>query len=701
LNICIQGLLLFSLILLPYLSSFDASWHLDDYANITWNPKIKIERLTIESLNQAMRANPGKQDASLYRPLPMLTFALNWYLGKDKVFGYHAVNWMFHWVSATFLFFTVLTLYQSPRLREQPPERALFGAWLTAALWAINPIQTQAVTYIVQRMASMAACFGIVCIFFYVKGRVAGRFDYRFLYFSASALSLLAALGSKENAVTIPPALFFIECVFFQDLSRPQTRRRIFLAGAAVGITVIVAAGMWFLQGNPFSILKGYANREFTVSQRLMTQPRVLVFHLSQIFYPIPSRFSIVHDIQISRSLMDPWTTGACLTMILALVAASLLTIRTHPLLSFAIGFFLINHLVESTILPLEMIFEHRNYLPSMFLFLPVAEGLHRLCQHYRNRNRILNTMIPVFATALLIGSGVGTYSRNMVWASEKTLWEDAILKAPGSSRAFHNLAWGHYEGIGDMQTARALYLKALTLNDDSLVGDAATYNNLAIIYFNSGNRREALSLWKKAIGKFPKYGKLYYQISDALIKMGEYRGAEKYMDILMAHVPDKVPYLNQKGLILLKTGKARGALEVFRKSLSLSPGHNDTWVYIGECLAMLENHRNAHWFFRGASNRSPGDPYILLWLAATRLSREGEKNKDVTRFVNAVGTERVVSYIEEISDRPDMSLPSMTLMVPAIIADLKSRAQRFAAVEASLDSMRKSRSLPSAGGHP
>ena len=131
-------------------------------------------RLQPGSLMRTFFTSPdsgGTITERLYRPIPCLTFAINWYFGKDRVFGYHVVNTLVHILTAYLLFLTILNLLKSPNLRNHYQGKEHFVAFLTAVLWAINPVQVQAVTYIVQRMASMAAMFYILSIYFYVKTR--------------------------------------------------------------------------------------------------------------------------------------------------------------------------------------------------------------------------------------------------------------------------------------------------------------------------------------------------------------------------------------------------------------------------------------------------------------------------------------------------------------------------------------------------
>jgi uncharacterized membrane protein len=118
----------------------------------------------------------------------------------------------------------------------------------------------------------------------------------------------------------------------------------------------------------------------------MLTEPRIVLFYLSQIFYPVPGRLSIVHDVQLSRSLLEPWTTLPAILVVLGLIGFGIWQLRKRPMLSFAVLFFFLNHTVESSIIGLELIYEHRNYLPSLFLFAPVAMGLQYLVDHFRHQ---------------------------------------------------------------------------------------------------------------------------------------------------------------------------------------------------------------------------------------------------------------------------------------------------------------------------
>ena len=226
--------LLLTLILLVYSNTFNASWHFDDYPNINKNPRIKITNLkpgTILQTFVASRDGGLYLGRKVYRPVACLTLALNWYVGQDNVLGYHVVNISIHLITAFILFLTMLRLFSTPNLQGKYTGSEYFIALLAATLWAINPIQTQAVTYIVQRMASMAAMFYILSIYFYLRGRLSALPKDRIRLYLFCGISFLLAIGSKENALTLPLALIVLEIIFFQDVTRPRARRFLLWGG--------------------------------------------------------------------------------------------------------------------------------------------------------------------------------------------------------------------------------------------------------------------------------------------------------------------------------------------------------------------------------------------------------------------------------------------------------------------------------------
>jgi tetratricopeptide (TPR) repeat protein len=610
--------LLFILVVLIYSNTFRASWHLDDYQQITHNPRIQIDDLSLSSLKQSMVAPHGK---NINRPLARISLALNWYAGEDNPVGYHMVNILIHFLASVFLYLTVLALFQTPRLRSTAGDEAHFVALLAAALWAAHPIQTQAVTYIVQRMASMAAMFYILGLYLYLRARLAeGSTVRRGVLFSACILSFAAGVASKENAAMLPLAVFLLEMMFFQDLSSSRTRK-ILLAGVLGGMVLVTVGGLiFFRHSNPMEILTQSDFRDYTPLERLLTQSRIVIFYISQIAYPVPNRLSIEHDVILSTGLLEPWTTLPSILIILGLIGLGVWQMRRRPLLSYAILFFFLNHGVESTILSLELVFEHRNYLPSMFLFVPVAAGFYRLVSYYRPVNRRMHVGLVAFGALLILGMGMGTYLRNLTWGTPKTLWEDAMTKAPHSHRPLHNLAWAYYEKIGDDGTAMSLYQKALRMDKNNRVQQSLTLNNIASIYYKHGDYRRAAEHWQAAVDDYPRFKVGFYRCALAFYRAGDRARALDYLDRILTSEPNSRDALNLKGKISLSNGSVSEALACFKKVVQLSPRNAQALLNLGAAFNLAGDYRKAKLILKTALAEDPGNRLIMVWLVDTGI---------------------------------------------------------------------------------
>jgi len=554
------------LIFLAYSNTFHSSWQFDDYPNILQNYRLHIKSLSPGSLINTTFAHPVHA-GRLYRPIPCLTFGLNWYLGGDHVTGYHIVNISIHVLAAFFLYLTILTLFQSPNLKGKYQGSEYVIALLATSLWALNPIQTQAVTYIVQRMASMAAMFYILGIFFYLKGRIDESLINSKFFYVGCLYCFVFAILSKENAVVLPGSLLLVEVVFFQDLGIQKTRKTALWLAVGVGFMVVFLGVLLFMWDQPLSFLNGYQGRPFSLAQRLMTEPRILIIYLSQIFYPIPSRLSFDHQIAISTSLIEPWTTLPAILTVLLLICIGISQIRNRPVLAFGILFFFLNHVIESTFISLELIFEHRNYLPTLFLLFPVAAGLKWTIDYYRKQQSPMFLMTTIFSLLFIIGLGGSTYIRNLAWATEKSLWQDVLEKYPNSGRAHQNLA-AYYKSKGQLEYALELHRKALTFTDQRPEqARALSLNNMGNIYTQMHDYETAIKLYQKVLDVFPQNERTLYNLTSAYANSGKWTKASETVDLLLARLHDRWNYLNLKGFILLKLEKPNEALPYFRNA--------------------------------------------------------------------------------------------------------------------------------------
>jgi tetratricopeptide (TPR) repeat protein len=548
---------LWLLICAAYTSSLSATWHLDDITKIVRNQSVHIQTVNTETLVNTVFADGSGR---LYRPVPMLTFALNWYLSGSNVLSYHVVNMFIHCINATLLFLIVANLMQSPRMAGDCTQYEIYWiAFLTAAWWALNPVQTQAVTYIVQRMTSMAALFYLLGIYLYLRLKNAKPADTKMKWQAAIAGAYLLAILSKENAILFPLSILLIEVIFFRSPEPNRSRSKYWITTLAIVLLVALIGTIYFsvVRGNPLQCVDQlYSDRPFTISQRLLTQPRVLLHYLSLLIYPLPSRLSLCHDISVSTSLFKPWTTLPSILITFAMVVWCIADYKKRPLIALAALFFFVNHLVESTILPLELVFEHRNYLPSGFLFLPIAFSLVRLRHKPFVDGRIGRYLI---AAAVCLPIGIlctWTFARNMVWHTERSLWENEIEKSPELARPYHNLAWGHYHPRQQYYEALALYEKALTKKANSRLETASTHNNIGRIHYLMGNYNQALQSFQLAIDTYPGLKIAEYQFVRTLMQMERWQDALKKIDLLLVENNSNPSYRKLRRIVLSKLGQ-------------------------------------------------------------------------------------------------------------------------------------------------
>ncbi len=237
-------------------------------------------------------------------------------------------------------------------------------------------------TYIVQRVASLGGMFYLLSMVLYIKGRLSSG-KIRYVYFVSTVLTYLLGVFSKENVALLPLFIALYEFYFFQNLDlSPKGKRVLFFL---VGVLVALGAFGLILWGKRYLnlIIQGYEYRTFTMGERVLTQFRVVLYYLTLLIYPHPSRLNLDYDFPISKTIFDPPSTILSILVIAGLMGYSIWKAKRRPVLSFFILWYFGNLVIESSIFPLEMVFEHRLYLPSIGPFvlfsLLVVRGIEQL----------------------------------------------------------------------------------------------------------------------------------------------------------------------------------------------------------------------------------------------------------------------------------------------------------------------------------
>jgi tetratricopeptide (TPR) repeat protein len=411
-----------------YSNSWNAEFVYDDVNSILTNEWIRVTELGFGSLRDAAF------ESRLPRPVAYLTFALNYYVSGYEVWSYHFVNVAIHAVNGVLVYALAhLLLGRWAQLRGRE-DSALILRWapvVTALLFTAHPVQTQAVTYVVQRMASLASLFYLLSLLLYILGRRGEPGARRWTLWGAALVSWLLALGSKEIAAVLPYAVLLTEWYFFQDLSRAWLRRWLPL----IAVLVLVSLGIaWAYVDGPLAPYRyPHPYYGFTLPERLMTQLRVVVFYAGLLLWPSPGRLNLIHTIETSHSLFDPATTALSLLLAAGTLGLAVVLASRWRLASFCVLWFFLHLAVESSVLPLEMIYEHRLYLPVFGVALGVSALLFAAA---RTQPKVAFAISMIVVTVL----ASTTYVRNRVWIDGLTLWSDVVAKSPGDHRAHYSL---------------------------------------------------------------------------------------------------------------------------------------------------------------------------------------------------------------------------------------------------------------------
>lgn len=600
---------LLACLLLCYANSFDAGWQYDDFGNILNNPGVRMTELSWPQIVRALNAGMDYQIIS--RPLAYLSFAINYRFGQSTVFGYHLVNFIIHWLTAVCLFLFVRGTLRLPILNGRYETRAAIIAWLATVLWAIHPIQVTAVTYIVQRMASMAGLFYILSMYLYLLGRRVHSRGGQVTALCMSALAALSAMLIKENAVLLIPAILLYETMLLRGFRCPSARRTLILAVLAVMLISLIG----LLYTDPATLLEPYANRPFSKFERLLTQPRVLFLYLSLLAVPMTSRMTILHDVTISHSLVDPWTTllaivGWCGVLILALRFS-----KQYPLISFCVLFFLLNHSIEGSIFNLELAYEHRNYIPSLLLFVPIAVAVIHVSARFHYHTLLYSAVW--FATAcVVISFGYTTFSYNRIFSSEFSLWQHAVRRAPLLSLSHNNLG-NVYWNMGLRELALGEFQKAHTLDRYfNLPHKGLVYHNLGLYAaYQKRDYARALDSFRSAKAYFTGNPKIWYQTARMYTALGDYAAASAELDEALSYWPENADLYYLSGLLHVRQGRCMEALAAASKAIAIDPDHLEALTVLGQSYHCQGNHALAIDYWRRFVDREPRNLFGILAL--------------------------------------------------------------------------------------
>ncbi len=520
---------------LAYQASFENSFHYDDIHSIVDNPHIR------ELANIPLFfADPGLFSAmperAMYRPLLLVSYAINYALSGYEVFAYHLVNWLIH-LGAAWLVYLL-----GRRLHGQRQ-----GALAGALIFALHPLAAEPVNYISSRSESLAALFYLTAFWGYVRWREGGAPGMGFVALAAYACGIL----TKSVAIVLPMALLAYE----RWGAVREHRKRFWL----------LQGGFWALTGLYLLLARSWLNEALRVpvrdwGEQWATQAKAALYYASLVVSPID--LSVEHPFSVAQS----WGEAPVVLALAALASAAWLLWR-RPL-AMMVAIWIILPLLPASLMPLNVLVnEHRLYLPLAFLGIGLGWMLKGVSSR---RARIF------IALSLVIGAAM-SHQRTLVWKSEFSLWSDAARQAPGMYRAQLHLG-GALEAMGRVEEALACYDRA-----------AAASSSVVEVHYNRGNalrqlgrRDAAIAAYRQSLEIEPRFLSAQLNLAALYQDLGQIAAAETLLEEAVALHPESADAWRRLGVLRRRQGDLGAAEIVYLRALALDQSLAETHYNLG-----------------------------------------------------------------------------------------------------------------------
>ncbi len=624
-----QALYLILLVLVglaAYSNTFNVPFQFDDLEQIQNNP-------VITSLDNFF-ANSKGYEFNSRRFIGYLTFAIDYHFWGYRVAGYHIFNLIIHLLNAMLVYYLVMLSFQTPAMQSGRPRgpgegaekmRTESVALFSALLFVSHPVQTGAVTYIVQRLTCLATMFYLLSVILYIKGRIItertmgggegdkdkprpvrlSRGHNAFLWYGLSVVSAVLAMKTKEIAFTLPFVLVLYEFLFFKSGIK---RKIIFLLPALLTNTIIPISIMAIHKplGEILSDLSERTRVQTTISRwdYLMTQLRVVTTYVRLLFFPVNQNLD--YDYPVYHSFLDPPVFLSFLFLV-SLFGAAVYLLRgsrrgargkrdpwhgaasreeggdSHSaasnqgpvasdlspyylLISFGIFWFFITLSVESSVIPIaDVIFEHRVYLPSAGAFIAITAAAFLIADKLGAKWRKLNDVMAAAFVIIVLALAAATFSRNMVWHDRLSLWQDVVDKSPNKGRGYNDLG-NAYNRAGMLDKAEAAYRKGLSLSPDNY--DA--HNDLGIVYAKQKRIDDAIEQFNKALALDPGYARPHSNLGIIYAGMNRTKEAIDEFSKAIALNPNNSATYENRGIAYVRLGEAGKAKEDFQRACGM-----------------------------------------------------------------------------------------------------------------------------------
>jgi len=624
-------LLIMAIGLAVYSNTLDAPFVLDDRAAIVENPIIKSLGFMVAPSEARDHKGIFAYELFKRRYVGYFTFALNYYLHKLDITGYHLVNMGIHIANAVIVYWLVTLTFMTPYLRSSALKaNSKYMALFAALVFACHPVQTQAVNYIWQRVVLLATMFYCLSLAMYIKCRLSSDRNgspfspIPLSYYVGSVLSAVIAMKSKELSFTLPISILLYEMMFFDE----NLKRRLAYLVPLFLTMLIIPMGLLEIS-KPLGELIGDVSEATRVGNSisrwdyLFTQFKVMTTYLR--LFLVPVHLNLDYDYPIYHTVLTPevFLSLLLLSSLFALGVCLSLLSRTgnaaYRLIAFAVFWFFIALSVESSVIPLmNVIFEHRVYLPSVWLSIAAVSSVFLLLGKFEARKGL-----PAGVTVILVVVAVFsflTYSRNKVWGSATSLWQDCVEKSPNKARP-HNSLGIALSNEGKLDEAIVHYRKALEIRPDY----ALALNNLGTALAEQGKLDEAIARYERALAIRSDDAMTLYNLGRAMFAKENLDGAAYYFEEALKVDPDCPKTHNNLAIILSDRGEHDEAVRHYYEALKLSPESADIHYNLG--ILLMQQGRYGE-----------GQEQLTKALVAIHSDRSGKVNPEYARIYNELG---------------------------------------------------------------
>ena len=551
--------------IIVYSNSFFGSFHFDDLSCIVNNPILR----NISNWQGILNYWPC-------RFIAFLSIALNYHFGHYQVFGYHLLSLGIHITTAILVWWLALLTFSTPALKEEKiAQHSDLIALMAGLIFVSHPVQTEAVNYIYQRAASMAAMFYVATLCLYISSRLvqgrAGRF-----YFIGSLITALLAIFTKENTISLPFMVLFYEFSFLKTKRGLNWRVLlpylvIFLVHILTMVLTETGKARLGLRG-----LAGISNYHY-----LLTEFRVLATYIRLIFIPIHQNFN--YDYPISKNILE-MPVLASIFLLGAILFLAQRLFSKYRLISFSIFWFFLTLLPESSFCPFQdVIFEHRLYLPMVGISILFAG-----CAYYLSGKNTIRGVVVVLLIVIACYS-VLTYQRNKIWKDEIAFWDDVIKKSPDIPRPYDNRGFAYYEQ-GKFDQAIADFNKVIDLDP----GYAKAYYERGVASYRQNKYAQALADYNKAIEIDPNSSDAYDYRAILYVKQQDMAQAgADFAKAIETNPANEKAYYN-RGLFYAMQGSFDEAIADYDQYIKLNP--DDAKAYLSRAVFyyQLKKYANA-----------------------------------------------------------------------------------------------------------